>query len=336
VEGSLLRVLVVDDFEPFRRFVCSTLGQRPDLKVVGEASDGLEAVQKAEELQPDLVVLDIGIPTLNGIEATRRIRKISANSKILILTQESSADVAQEILSLGALGYVVKSHAGSELLAAVEAVCQGRQFLSKGISGYNSARAADRVFREEAPPPMQGEVSRSHEVQFYSDDDSFLSGFSRFIEARLNAGNAVIVIVTELHRNQVFQRLQDQGVNVGIAIEQGTLIPLDVANMLSKIMVNDQPDPVRFLKIAGDILAAAVQAAKGNSPRVAACGECAPTLWAQGKVDAAIQVEHLCDQMARTGRVDVLCGYVLNSRERETQTDFYQRVCAGHSTVSLH
>jgi DNA-binding NarL/FixJ family response regulator len=135
VERSLLRVLVVDDFEPFRRFVCSTLRQRPDLEVVGEASDGLEAVQKAEELQPDLVVLDIGIPTLNGIEATRRIRKVSANSKILILTQESSEDVAQEVLSLGALGYVVKSHAGSELLAAVEAVCRGRQFLSKGISG---------------------------------------------------------------------------------------------------------------------------------------------------------------------------------------------------------
>jgi DNA-binding NarL/FixJ family response regulator len=127
------RVLVVDDYEPFRRFVCSTLGTRPELQIVGEASDGLEAIQKAEELQPDLIVLDIGLPTLNGIADARRIRKLSPQSKIIFLSQESSADVVQEALSLGALGYVVKTHAGSELLAAVEAVRQGRQFVGSGL-----------------------------------------------------------------------------------------------------------------------------------------------------------------------------------------------------------
>jgi DNA-binding NarL/FixJ family response regulator len=119
---SSVRVLVVDDYEPFRRFIRSTLGKRPDLQVVGEASDGLEAVQKAEELQPGLIVLDLGLPTLNGIEAARRIRKFSPECKILVLTQESSAEVVKEVLGLGALGYVVKAHAGSELLTAVEAV----------------------------------------------------------------------------------------------------------------------------------------------------------------------------------------------------------------------
>ncbi len=137
------RVLVVDDYEPFRRFICSTLGKRPELQIVGEASDGLEAVQKAEELQPDLIVLDIGLPTLNGIEAARRIRKLSPESKIVFLSQESSADVVQEALSLGALGYVVKAHAGSELLAAVEAVLQGKQFVSSGLSGHNFTDATD-------------------------------------------------------------------------------------------------------------------------------------------------------------------------------------------------
>jgi len=125
---SSLRVLVVEDYEPFRRFVCSTLGKRPELQLICEVSDGLEAVQKAEELQPDLIVLDIGLPTLNGIEAARRIRTLAPESKILFLSQESSADVVQEAFSLGALGYVVKEHAESELLAAVEAVRQGRQF----------------------------------------------------------------------------------------------------------------------------------------------------------------------------------------------------------------
>jgi len=133
---SIVRVLVVEDFEPFRRFVCSTLGKRPQLQVIGEASDGFEAVQKAEDLQPDLIVLDIGLPTLNGIEAARRIREVSPQSKILVLSQESSADLVHAVLSLGALGYVVKARAGSELLAAVEAVCQSRQFVTSGLSGH--------------------------------------------------------------------------------------------------------------------------------------------------------------------------------------------------------
>ena len=130
---SAIRVLVVDDSEPFRRFICSTLKKRPDLHVVSQVSDGLEAVQKGEELQPDLIVLDLGLPTLDGVEAARRIRKLSPESKILFVSQESSSDVVQEAFTLGALGYVVKAHAGSELLAAVEAVCRGRQFASREL-----------------------------------------------------------------------------------------------------------------------------------------------------------------------------------------------------------
>ena len=132
---SSVRVLVVEDFEPFRRFIASTLQTRLGLQIICEVSDGLEAVQKAQELQPDLIMLDVGLPTLNGIEAARRIRKLSPQSKILFLTQEPSADAVQEALGLGAQGYVVKVNAGSELLPAVEAVLQGNQFVSNGLSG---------------------------------------------------------------------------------------------------------------------------------------------------------------------------------------------------------
>jgi DNA-binding NarL/FixJ family response regulator len=125
-----MRVLVVEDFEPFRSFVCSALRQKPELDVVCEVSDGLAAVQKAEELKPDLVLLDIGLPGLNGIEAGRQIRKLVPNAKIIFLTQESSEDVVQEALRLGALGYVVKTRAGSDLMPAVEAVLQGKQYVS--------------------------------------------------------------------------------------------------------------------------------------------------------------------------------------------------------------
>jgi DNA-binding NarL/FixJ family response regulator len=104
-----MRVLVVDDYEPFRKFVGSTLNKRPELQIVGEASDGPEAVCKSEELQPDLIVLDIGLPTLNGIEAARRIRAAGLKSRILFLSDNRSLDIAQEALGTGAQGYVVKS-----------------------------------------------------------------------------------------------------------------------------------------------------------------------------------------------------------------------------------
>jgi DNA-binding NarL/FixJ family response regulator len=126
---SSIRILVVEDFEPFREFIYTTL-QESESQIVGEASDGLEAVRKAEELQPDLILLDIGIPSLNGIEVARQVRRLSAQSKILFVSQESSADVIDEALSLGAMGYVIKAHAGEELLAAVEAVREGRQFVN--------------------------------------------------------------------------------------------------------------------------------------------------------------------------------------------------------------
>ena len=132
-ELSSIRVLVVEDFLPFRRFICSTLEQRGDLQVVCEVSDGLEAVHKAEELKPDLILLDIGLPTLNGIEAARQIRKTTPGSKILFVTQESSPDVVQAALNSGAQGYVLKARAVIDLLPAVEAVLKGDQFVSSGL-----------------------------------------------------------------------------------------------------------------------------------------------------------------------------------------------------------
>jgi DNA-binding NarL/FixJ family response regulator len=136
VIGSV-RVLVVDDFEAFRRLPCSILETMPELQVICQASDGLEAVQRAEELQPNLILLDIGLPTLNGIEAARQIRRFSPESKIIFLTLESSTDVVQEGLNLGARGYVLKTRAALDLVAAVEAVLDGRRFVSAGLSGHN-------------------------------------------------------------------------------------------------------------------------------------------------------------------------------------------------------
>jgi DNA-binding NarL/FixJ family response regulator len=125
LDKSPVRILEVDDSEPFRSFVSSLVQRKPELQVVSVASDGLEAVQKTRELKPDLVLLDIGLPKLNGIEAARRIRKLVPESKIIFLSLVSDVDVVHEALSLGVWGYVDKVQAGSELLAAVDASLRG-------------------------------------------------------------------------------------------------------------------------------------------------------------------------------------------------------------------
>jgi DNA-binding NarL/FixJ family response regulator len=127
----IIRVLVVEDFEPMRKTVRAMLEDRRDLHIVGEASDGLEAVQKAVELQPDLILMDIGLPSLNGIEAARQIRELVPGVKILYLSQETSPVVIQEALSVSASRYVTKINAGIELVPAIDAIISGEQFVSQ-------------------------------------------------------------------------------------------------------------------------------------------------------------------------------------------------------------
>jgi DNA-binding NarL/FixJ family response regulator len=134
------KILVVDDFELFRRSIRFLLGQRPEFQVIGEASDGLEAVQKAVELKPHLILLDASLPRMNGIDAARQIRKLVPESKILLMNYESDSDLVQQTLSLGISGFIVKTSAGRELLASVEALFKGERFCSIDL--------ADRVRKE--------------------------------------------------------------------------------------------------------------------------------------------------------------------------------------------
>jgi DNA-binding NarL/FixJ family response regulator len=130
------RTLIVDDHEGFRRFLCVTLQEQTRCEVIGEACDGLEAVQKAEDLQPDLILLDLGLPILNGMQVARRVRKLCPHAKILIVSQDSSPDIVAGALRIGARGYLLKTDAAN-LPLAVESVLQDRVFLSSQLDGKN-------------------------------------------------------------------------------------------------------------------------------------------------------------------------------------------------------
>lgn len=130
---SFVRILVVEDFADWRSYISEKLRDIPRLTVIHFAVDGLEAVRKAAELKPDLILMDIGLPSLSGIEAARKIRTLVPESKVIFVTAETSASVAEEALSLGAAGYVLKTAVDSDLLQAIEAVMSGRRFVSRDL-----------------------------------------------------------------------------------------------------------------------------------------------------------------------------------------------------------
>jgi DNA-binding NarL/FixJ family response regulator len=130
-----VRILVVDDYEPWRQWVSSLLSKQEHLQLVAEVSDGLEAVQKIQLLRPDLILLDLALPNLNGIEVARAISESAHSVKIMFVSNEIDAAVVNAALSNGALGYVAKADAGAELLPAIESALRGETFLSRRIKG---------------------------------------------------------------------------------------------------------------------------------------------------------------------------------------------------------
>lgn len=129
------RTLVVEDHKLFLDHICSTLRGQRDLEIVGQARDGLEALEQASVLQPDLIFLDIGLPSLNGLEVAHRIRTIAKEARIVFVTQESSDEIVHKALQLGAWGYVLKTSAARDLPAAIDAVRNGKRFVSEGLDG---------------------------------------------------------------------------------------------------------------------------------------------------------------------------------------------------------
>ena len=130
-----ITVLLVDDFGEFRAALSLLLRKKPELQIVAEAADGIEAVENSPQLQPDVILLDIGLPKLNGIAAAQQIREVAPQSKIIFVTQETSADIMKEAIGSGGMGYVVKTKVESELLKAIDLVLEGKQFIGSGLTG---------------------------------------------------------------------------------------------------------------------------------------------------------------------------------------------------------
>jgi DNA-binding response OmpR family regulator len=279
------------------------LEKRPEFQIIGQASDGLEAIQKAEELQPDLILLDMGLPKLNGMEAARRIRIVAPHTRILFVSQESDSDVVGEALNLGALGYVHKMRARSDLLPAIEAALEGRRFVSSGL---------------QTGPSVEAQAQPRHEILFCSDPAALMDALIGFVAEALELGNAALVRATKSRQNSLHEELRARGIHIDAAIQRGTYAFFDVDEP-ARI-----PDAVRLLSQA------AAKAGK-RRPRVAVWSERTGRLWAEGKTDDAIQLEQRANELAAHQDIDILCPYP-PSHDNENHRAF-ERVCAEHSAA---
>jgi DNA-binding NarL/FixJ family response regulator len=309
------RILLVDDFEPFRRFVRLALQSRTEFEVAGEASDGLEAVHKAKELQPDLILLDIGLPKLSGLAAAEQIRILAPDANLLFVSMETSSAIVQEAFRLGAVGYISKLRA-QDLVVAIDVVLAGKQFVSSDLEVSVGTRDHHR-----------------HDVQVYSDDMFFVEDATRFIGGALKAGGAAIVIATSSHRESILQSLKADGFDMDGAIQQGTYISLNAADALLKYMMDGRPDRCRVLETLGGVIDSAARATKTEHPRVVLFGEGAALLWAEGKTEAAIQVESICNGLFDTHDVDIVCPYPLSAFQPVPDRAAFKSICAEHTAV---
>jgi DNA-binding NarL/FixJ family response regulator len=194
------RILVADDHEVVRRGLCSLLEAQSDWEICGEASTGREAVEKAQQLKPDIVILDIGMPSLSGLEATRQIVKAIPQAKVLILTLHDSDQVVSEVLNAGARGFLLKSDAARDLVAAVEALRRGKTYFTSKVAAMVLEGYLKSGIAAPAPPSSDRLTPREREiVQLLAEGNT-----TKQVAVVLG----VSVKTAETHRSNVMRKLQ--------------------------------------------------------------------------------------------------------------------------------
>lgn len=291
------------------------LRERPEFQVVGEVADGLEAVQKAVELQPDLILLDIGLPGITGLKAAERIRTLVPYAQLLFVSQESSPAIVRETFRLGGRGYVHKSSAYGDLIPAIDAVLGYRHFVSESLRYPGGVDTHPR-----------------HVAQFYCDEVGLLECFVRFIATAVKAGDATIMLATQSHLEGVAQSLKARGLDIDDAVQKGGHIALDANEVLASIMHGGTPDRAQFLERLSSLVMSAAQAKNRSNPRVAIAGECVGLLCAKGNIDAAIQIEEKGNELIQEhDNIDILCAYPMPPSKQDDPT--FERICAVHQAV---
>lgn len=201
-----LRVLVADDHEIVRRGLCSLIKEHPGWEVAAEAADGREAVEKTRELKPDVTVMDISMPAMNGLEATRQIVKDHPGTKVLVLTMHESDPLIRDVLDAGARGFLLKTDAGRDLMSALEALRRNKTFFTSKVANL----VLDGYLRRDFQPP-EVELRRGRLTARQREIVQLLAEGKSSKEVAVCLG--ISVKTAETHRANIMRRLDCHSVS---------------------------------------------------------------------------------------------------------------------------
>jgi two-component system response regulator NreC len=210
VPDPVTKILLADDHTIVRQGLKLIISSHADLQVIGEAANGREVLELAEKLKPDVILMDVAMPELNGIEATRRLREVSPRTKVLVLSMHKEAVYVREILKAGARGYILKDAIDTELISAIQSVARGDGYISPAISG---TLLSD--YRQNITNPLDLLSSREREVlQLIAEGKT-----NKEVATRLNLS----VYTVDSHRGKIMEKLNlhSTGELVRFAMKQG-------------------------------------------------------------------------------------------------------------------
>jgi DNA-binding NarL/FixJ family response regulator len=349
-----LRILIVDDHEVVRRGVRSLLSARAEWSVCGEAEDGLEAIEKAKRLQPDIVLMDITMPRMDGVQATKVIRQEVPEAEVILISQNDPSVGRTQAADADARDFVAKIDLSRDLLSTIERVVGQRNpnMMSNRRGGERVAlfdvlpaspstseepaleqKIGGRMSQDIQNEPWCGLLDaaapRDHIVQLYQDEKFLSRAVCRFAVSAINHGEGVILVPTSAHWNALRPRLEAEGVDVQTAQSCGQLTVVDADKLLPEFMRNAMPDAPLFLGLAGETIAQARGGARFTKVRW--WGEMVNVLWERGDVAASMGLEDLFHKLAHDRDIAIFCSFLMDNFDGDVHARMLPRLGQNHS-----
>lgn len=315
-DDDLVRILIVDDNEMMRRGIRSLLSYRDDWSICGECKDGFEAVEAAGKLRPDVVLMDLAMPGMGGLQATRLIRSEYPNIQVIVVSQNDPVVVRDQIGEVGAAGFVPKSDIGQHLISKIEEVIRTRT--------SNSVTA-----REPWYDLLSSAAPCDHIVQLYQDQRFLNRAVCRFAAGAIANGEGVILVPTIANWDAFRPRLEDEGIDVRAAESRGQLTIVDADDLLPTFLRDGMPDSPVFLGLAANVVSRA--RGDGRYPKVRWWGEMVNVLWERGDVTASMHLEDLFDRLAHEQDIAIFCSFLMDNFNGDVHARMLPRLGENHS-----
>jgi DNA-binding NarL/FixJ family response regulator len=332
---SSLEILIVDDHELTRRIVRALIESEGPYRVCGEAADGIEAIEKARQLHPDIVLMDINMPRMDWLEATRIIRHEKPDCKVIIVTHNEATIARKLARSIDVDSVITKSDLNRDLLRIIGRVAMEKNSRfyqtenERGVSHGHQAEGTESAHGQPWSGLLAGAAPRDHIVQLYQDQQFLNRAVCRFAAAAIANGEGIILVPTIAHWDAFRPRLEDEGVDVKAAEKRGQLTIVDADDMLPTFMSDGMPDSPVFLGLAANVISQA--RGDGRYPKVRWWGEMVNLLWERGDIAASMNLEDLFDRLAHEHDIAIFCSFLMDNFNGDVHARMLPRLGENHS-----